>query len=74
MLDFKNVSKSFGDGTAVTPVLKDINLTLEEGEFLVLLGFSGSGKTTLINLMAGLGQPSKGTVTYKGAQISGPAP
>ena len=74
MLNFKNVSKSFGEGTAETPVLKDINLTVEEGEFLVLLGFSGTGKTTLINLMAGLEQPTKGTVTYKGAKVAGPAP
>ena len=52
VLKFDNVSKSFGEGTAKTDVLKNINLEVQEGEFLVLLGFSGSGKTTLINLMA----------------------
>ncbi|MDJ0859782.1 MAG: ABC transporter ATP-binding protein [Dinoroseobacter sp.] len=74
VLEFKNVSKSFGDGTSRTDVLKDINLTVEDGEFLVLLGFSGTGKTTLINLMAGLEMPTKGHVTYKGLPISEPSP
>ncbi|MBR9843816.1 MAG: ATP-binding cassette domain-containing protein, partial [Rhodobacteraceae bacterium] len=63
MIEFKNVSKSFGAGTAKTDVLKGIDLSVEEGEFLVLLGFSGTGKTTLINLMAGLEMPSSGEVT-----------
>ena len=74
MLDFKNVSKSFGEGAHRTDVLKNINLQVEEGEFLVLLGFSGTGKTTLINLMAGLETPSKGDVTYRDAPIAGPGP
>ena len=70
VLEFKNVHKSYGD----TAVLKDINLSVAEGEFLVILGFSGTGKTTLINLMAGLEQPSKGSVTFKGAPITEPSP
>lgn len=73
-IEFKNVSKSFGEGANRADVLKDINLTVREGEFLVLLGFSGTGKTTLINLMAGLEQPSKGEITYKGKPITGPGP
>ncbi len=72
ILKFENVSKSFGEGTAKSDVLKDINLDVQEGEFLVLLGFSGTGKTTLINLMAGLEIPSSGTVTFKGKPITGP--
>lgn len=74
ILKFDNVSKSFGEGTARTEVLKNINLEVEEGEFLVLLGFSGTGKTTLINLMAGLEQPSEGAATFKGQPITGPGP
>ena len=74
MLDFRNVSKSFGEGTHETPVLKNIDLSVEEGEFLVLLGFSGTGKTTLINLMAGLEFPTRGEVTFKGKPITGPGP
>ena len=71
---FENVDKSFGEGTAKTDVLKNINLEVQEGEFLVLLGFSGTGKTTLINLMAGLEAPTKGEVTFKGAAVKGPSP
>ncbi|MDC0660788.1 ABC transporter ATP-binding protein [Leisingera sp. SS27] len=74
ILEFKNVSKSFGEGTRRTQVLNGINLEVQEGEFLVLLGFSGTGKTTLINLMAGLERPSQGSVTYRGREITGPGP
>ncbi len=74
VMEFKNVFKSFGEGTHRTDVLKDINLEVREGEFLVLLGFSGTGKTTLINLMAGLEAPTRGSVTLKGKPIEGPGP
>lgn len=74
IMKFTNVSKSFGEGTARTDVLKDINLEVKQGEFLVLLGFSGTGKSTLINLMAGLEVPSKGEVTFKDLPITGPGP
>ncbi|WP_010141565.1 ABC transporter ATP-binding protein [Oceanicola sp. S124] len=74
ILDLKNVSKSFGEGTHATHVLKDIDLSVAEGEFLVLLGFSGSGKTTLINLLAGLEAPTKGEVLFKGKPVTGPGP
>ncbi len=74
ILKFDNVSKSFGEGTAREEVLKDIDLEVREGEFLVLLGFSGTGKTTLINLMAGLEQPTSGAVTFKGKPVDGPGP
>ncbi|WP_207775479.1 ABC transporter ATP-binding protein [Thalassobacter stenotrophicus] len=70
MMEFKNVSKSYGE----SPVLKDITLSVEEGEFLVLLGFSGTGKTTLINLMAGLEMPTSGEITFKDKLITEPSP
>jgi nitrate/nitrite transport system ATP-binding protein len=74
ILKFENVFKSFGEGTHRTDVLKNINLEVEEGEFLVLLGFSGTGKTTLVNLMAGLETPTRGSVSFKGRPITGPGP
>ncbi|NVO28815.1 ATP-binding cassette domain-containing protein [Donghicola sp. C2-DW-16] len=74
VIEFKNVTKTFGQGLHAHTVLKNINLTVEEGEFLVLLGFSGTGKTTLINLMAGIEKPTRGTVTYRGQEIDGPGP
>ena len=72
ILSLKKVTKSFGEGTNETKVLKGIDLDVQEGEFLVLLGFSGTGKTTLINLMAGLEAPTTGSITFKGAPITGP--
>ena len=70
ILEFANVHKGFCD----TPVLRDLTLSVEEGEFLVVLGFSGSGKTTLMNLMAGLTLPDRGEVRFKGAPVTGPGP
>src|SRR5215510_11613934 len=69
-LELDNVSKSFG----AAPVLKDINLTIEKGEFVAIVGFSGAGKTTLISLIAGLLKPSDGTVRLNGLEILEPGP
>jgi len=74
VLEINGVSKSFGTGTARKDVLRDIDLAVQAGEFLVLLGFSGSGKTTLINLMAGLMAPTTGSVTYRGQPVTEPGP
>ncbi|WP_372884750.1 ABC transporter ATP-binding protein [Shimia sp.] len=74
ILKLEGVSQSFGSGIHAAHVLKNIDLEVQEGEFLVLLGFSGTGKTTLINLMAGLERPSSGTATFKGAPIREPSP
>lgn len=74
ILSFKDVNKGFSEGASRTEVLKDINLEVEEGEFLAILGFSGTGKSTLINLVAGLEVPDSGTVSFKGTPISGPGP
>jgi NitT/TauT family transport system ATP-binding protein len=54
--------------------LRDIDLTVHEGEFLVLVGPSGCGKTTFINVVAGLVDPWRGTVTFDGRPIKGPGP
>jgi nitrate/nitrite transport system ATP-binding protein len=74
ILKFENVSKSFGQGLSQVDVLKDINLDIEEGEFVAILGFSGTGKSTLMNLIAGLETPDTGSVTFKGTPIAGPGP
>ena len=74
VLDLKNVSKGFGVGTAREDVLKGIDLSIGEGEFVAILGFSGTGKTTLINLMAGLEKPDSGEALFKGKPIDGPGP
>ncbi len=72
-IELKNVSKSFGTGINRVEVLRNINLSIEEGEFVAIVGFSGSGKTTLINLISGLMMPDEGEVLFKGKPITGPS-
>src|SRR5690606_10870412 len=73
-LELRNVSKSYGHGSARTDVLKNLNLRVEPGEFVAIVGFSGSGKTTLISLLAGLIAADQGDVLKGGAPITGPGP
>ncbi len=73
-LELENLSKSYGNGAHATRVLKDINLTIREGEFVAIVGFSGSGKTTLISLIAGLIQADAGAVRVKGQVVTEPGP
>lgn len=70
-LELNNVSKTYGKGANATEVLSNINLQIEEGEFVAIVGFSGSGKTTLVNLINGLLQPTSGEVLFKGKPITG---
>lgn len=70
-LELKNVCKSYGEGKYKTEVLTNINLKIEEGEFVAIVGFTGSGKTTLVNLIAGLIEPDSGEILFKGQPISG---
>lgn len=72
-IELKNVSKSYGTGKDRVEILKNINLKIEEGEFVAIVGFSGSGKTTLIKMLAGLEFPDEGEVLYKGEPITGPS-
>jgi nitrate/nitrite transport system ATP-binding protein len=74
ILEVKHVSKGYGAGPQRTNVLKGINLAVEEGEFLAILGFSGTGKTTLISLLAGLVKPDEGEVLFKGQRVEAPGP
>ncbi len=69
-LELKNVCKSF----AGHAVLKDINLGIEKGEFVAIVGYSGAGKTTLISLIAGLLRPDSGSATLNDLEITAPGP
>ena len=74
ILELKNVSKSFGTGSAQSEVLRSIDFSLEEGEFVAIVGFSGSGKSTLMNLLSGLLKPDRGEVRFKGKLNPEPGP
>ncbi len=75
IIDAKNISQSFTSNTGtIQHVLRDISFTLHEGEIVAILGRSGTGKSTLLRTMAGLIQPTKGTVTYRGCELTGPNP
>ncbi|HSB07003.1 MAG TPA: ABC transporter ATP-binding protein [Thermodesulfobacteriota bacterium] len=70
IVEIKEVTKSYRRGDRITPVLMDINLDIEEGEFLALMGPSGSGKSTLLNLIAALDQVDSGTIKVGGVDIT----
>jgi nitrate/nitrite transport system ATP-binding protein len=74
ILELKSVSKSYGSVAGRTDVLKNVSLSVKEGEFVAIVGFSGSGKTTLINLMAGLISPDSGEVLFRGEKVTEPGP
>jgi putative ABC transport system ATP-binding protein len=71
MIEVQNLGRDFTKGDTSLTVLTDINLTIEELEFVAITGPSGSGKSTLLGLLAGLDQPSRGTITIDGVEITG---
>ena len=74
LLELRKVSKGYAQGAQRIEVLRDIDLVIEDGEFVALVGFSGSGKTTLISILAGLAAPDSGEVLFKGNPVTGAAP
>lgn len=70
LLNIKNVKKVFGRGGNQTVALKDMNFSINEGEFVAIMGESGSGKSTLLNIIATFDTPTEGTVTIGGQDIS----
>ncbi|MBB2971712.1 nitrate ABC transporter ATP-binding protein [Mesorhizobium sp. RMAD-H1] len=74
ILEASGVCKSFGTAKSRNEVLADVNLKVEEGEFIAIVGFSGSGKSTLISLLAGLSRPDSGVVLFRNREVTGPEP
>jgi NitT/TauT family transport system ATP-binding protein len=73
ILTLRGVNRGFPKGSGEVLVLSDVELTLEAGEIVGLLGRSGSGKSTLLRIIAGLIRPSGGDVIYRGQRVDGPA-
>lgn len=71
LITFNNVSRIYENGDHKQKALDHVNMSLEEGKFVVILGPSGAGKSTLLNLLGGLDSPTEGKITVNGKDISG---
>ena len=69
-LEITGIRKSFGTGDSRVEVLKGIDLSIEKGEFCVLLGPSGSGKSTLLNIIGGIDTPDSGDISIRGEKMA----
>jgi putative ABC transport system ATP-binding protein len=69
MLEIKNISKAYGEGTARVVALNNVSLLVNEGDFIAVMGPSGSGKSTLLNIIGGLDHISSGEVILDGKRI-----
>lgn len=71
ILETKNLKKYYGTEPNITKALDGVTLTVEQGEFVAIVGTSGSGKSTLLNMMGGLDVPTSRNVKVKGKDLSG---
>jgi len=69
LLDIRNVKKVYGKGANQTVALKDMNFSIEKGEFVAIMGESGSGKSTLLNIIATFDAPTEGMVMIDGQNV-----
>ena len=70
MITTENITKSYGSGSSENKVLKGISVSIEDGDFVVILGASGSGKSTFLNVVSGLEKADGGSVKYDGRDIT----
>ena len=70
LVEIRGLHKSYWRGGNEVPVLSDLSLTIEHGDFVALMGPSGSGKSTLLNLIAGLDRPSRGSLRIEGRELA----
>ena len=70
IVEFKDVVRTYGEGEALQYAVNHVNFTIEEGEFVVILGQSGAGKSTVLNMLGGMDQPTEGQVIIDGETVS----
>jgi putative ABC transport system ATP-binding protein len=70
LVEVRQVSKEFQQGETVIPVLRDLSFGVEAGETVAIVGQSGSGKSTLLSMLAGLDQPTQGSIIVDGQDLS----
>ncbi len=71
LLELRNICRNYGSGQVVVPALRNVNLQVNEGEYIAIMGPSGSGKTTLMNILGCLDRADEGTYSLDGIDISG---
>ena len=71
IVEFKDVVKTYGSGEALQYAVNHIDFTIDEGEFVVILGQSGAGKSTVLNILGGMDQPTEGKVIVDDKEITG---
>jgi len=71
LVEIQELTKVFYRDSQKIPVFEGVNLEMEQGEFLSLMGPSGSGKSTLLHLLAGLDKPTSGLISVGGANVTG---
>ena len=71
LVEFKDVVKTYGEGEGKQIAVDHVSFSIDEGEFVVILGQSGAGKSTILNMLGGMDTPTQGTVTVAGREISG---
>ena len=70
IIDLKHIAKEYRSDAIVTPALTDIDLSIDTGEFVAIMGASGSGKTTLLNIIGCMDIPTTGTYLFDGMDLS----
>lgn len=69
MITLKDITKVYGEGDAASEILHNVDLQIDEGEFVAIMGPSGSGKSTLLNILGTLDVPSSGSYIFEGSDI-----
>lgn len=69
ILKVEHLTKVYGEGETATRALDDVSFSVEEGEFIAIIGSSGSGKSTLLHLIGGVDRPTSGSVLLNGIDV-----